>query len=76
MVVLCFRYLLERLSEEQILRIDAEKDVANCSVTLYRFMRTPEGRGEMALDSYNWVAPLESASEPVTREPDAPVAPR
>jgi 2,3-bisphosphoglycerate-dependent phosphoglycerate mutase len=75
-VVLCFRYLLERMTEAEILKIDAEKDVANCSVTSYRFVRTAEGRGEMALERYNFVSPLENASEPVTREPDAPVAAR
>jgi broad specificity phosphatase PhoE len=75
-VVLCFRYLLERMSEAEFLKIDAEKDVANCSVTSYRFVRTAEGRGEMALERYNFVAPLEEAREPVTREPDAPVAAR
>jgi broad specificity phosphatase PhoE len=75
-VVLCFRYLLERMSERQILAIDAEKDVANCSVTRYDFVRTTEGRGEMALALYNFVAPLEDAGEPVTREPEAPVAAR
>ena len=32
-VVLCFRYLLEQLDETLILRIDADADVANCSVT-------------------------------------------
>jgi 2,3-bisphosphoglycerate-dependent phosphoglycerate mutase len=75
-VVLCFRYLLERMSEAQILAIDAEKDVANCSVTSYEFIRDADGRGEMALGMYNFVFPLEDASEPVTREPDAPVAAR
>ncbi|HMJ55222.1 MAG TPA: histidine phosphatase family protein [Polyangiaceae bacterium] len=75
-VVLCFRYLLEKMNEEQILRIDAEKDVANCSVTDYHFIRNESGRGEMALRSYNFVAPLEDASAPVTREPDVPVAAR
>ena len=75
-VVLCFRYLLERMTEEQILRIDAQKDVANCSVTHYEFVRNAEGRGDMALGVYNFVAPLEEASAPVTREPDAPVAAR
>jgi probable phosphoglycerate mutase len=75
-VVLCFRYLLERMNEEQILQIDREKDVANCSVTEYHFVRGATGRGEMALRSYNFVAPLEDAHAPVTREPDAPVAAR
>jgi broad specificity phosphatase PhoE len=75
-VVLCFRYLLERMSEGEILIVDAEKDVANCSVTSYRSVLTPDGHGQMALERYNWVAPLEDASQPVTREPDVPVAPR
>ena len=75
-VVLCFRYLLEKMSEEQILRIDAEKDVANCSVTDYCFVRSSSGRGGMALRSYNFVAPLEDASAPVTRDPDPPIAAR
>jgi broad specificity phosphatase PhoE len=75
-VVLCFRYLLEKMTEEEILRIDAEKDVANCSVTDYRFVREASGHGAMALRSYNFVAPLEDASAPVTREPDVPTAAR
>src|SRR3954471_21896176 len=39
-VVLCFRYLLERLTEQQILEIDRTDEVANCSVTRYEFDRT------------------------------------
>ena len=41
-VVLCLRYLLEQMTEEQILAVDAEGDVANCSVTAYGF--DPDGR--------------------------------
>ncbi len=36
-VVLCLRYLIEDMTEAQILSIDAEGDVANCSVTEYAF---------------------------------------
>jgi len=32
-VVLCMRYLLEQMTEDQILSIDREGDVANCAVT-------------------------------------------
>ena len=35
-VVLCLRYLLEHMTEEQILAIDRDGDVANCAVTEYR----------------------------------------
>ena len=40
-VVLCLRYLLENMTEEQILAIDREGDVANCSVTEYRLQPGP-----------------------------------
>jgi broad specificity phosphatase PhoE len=75
-VVLCFRYLLEELTEHALLAIDAEADVANCSVTDYAFARNPDGREGMALRSYNFVAPLEEAGAPVTTRPDAPAGPR
>jgi len=75
-IVLCFRYLLERMTEQQILDIDAAKDVANCSVTSYEFERDATGRGDLALKLYNFVTPLEVAGEPVTVQPDAPAAPQ
>jgi ribonuclease H / adenosylcobalamin/alpha-ribazole phosphatase len=34
-VIYCLRYILEELSEAEILAIDAEGDIANCSVTEY-----------------------------------------
>ena len=74
--VLCARYLLENMTEAQILAIDREKDVANCSVTTYNFAIDPEGRGGLHLRGYNYVAPIEDAGEPVTKQPDAPVSPR
>ena len=70
-VVLCFRYLLEEFDEERILSIDREKDVANCSLTRFEAGKTPDGRVKLLLETYNLVAPLEDAGEPVTREPDA-----
>lgn len=71
-IVLCLRYLLEELTEEEILAIDREGEVANCGVTEYRLDRaaTPEGR--LRLTRYNFVAPLEQAGTPVTARPDAP----
>ncbi|CAO3418323.1 histidine phosphatase family protein [Azospirillum doebereinerae] len=75
-VVLCLRYLLENLTEPDILAIDAEADVANCSVTEYRFDPDSGPRGGLALHRYNFVAPLEEAGAPVTAQPDANVAAR
>jgi broad specificity phosphatase PhoE len=75
-IVLCFRYLLEGMTEEQILAIDREQDVANCGVTAYSFNPALGQGGGMQLRAYNFVAPLEEAGAPVTTEPDAPVGSR
>jgi broad specificity phosphatase PhoE len=75
-VVLCFRYLFERMSEEQILTIDREDDVANCSITSYRFQRDVGPRGKLQLEQYNFVAPLQQEGTAVTTRPDDPVAPK
>lgn len=68
-IVLCFRYLLERLTEAQILAIDRQGEVANCSVTAYALEVDNRGRDQLALQAYNFVAPIEDAGEPVTQEP-------
>jgi 2,3-bisphosphoglycerate-dependent phosphoglycerate mutase len=68
-VVLCLRYLLENLDEEQILTIDREADVANCSVTEYAFDPNVAQHGGLILRRYNFVAPLEAKGAPVTAEP-------
>jgi broad specificity phosphatase PhoE len=35
-VIYCLRYIIEELDEAQILKIDAERDLCNCSVTEYK----------------------------------------
>ena len=71
-VVLLVRYVVERMDEKQILAIDAEGDVANCSVTSYRYRGGPL----MELHRYNETTHLEQEDEPVTAESDVPGAPR
>lgn len=73
-VVLCLRYLLERMTEEQILTIDRTDEVANCAVTAYEFDQRLGKHGKLALRLYNFIAPLEEAGEPVTTAPDAKAA--
>ncbi len=69
-IVLCFRYVLERMTEKQILEIDAANDVANCSVTSYELGTDADGRAALQLTAYNFVAPLEESQTPVTKAPD------
>ncbi len=70
-VILCFRYLLERMTEEQILEVDRLNEVANCSVTSYAFDLERGRHGKLVLREFNFSAPLEDAGEEVTTEPDA-----
>ena len=71
-IVLCMRYLLEGLTEDEILTIDRQGEVANCGVTEYRLDRDAAPEGRLRLTRYNFVAPLEQAGTPVTSRPDAP----
>ena len=73
-IVLCFRYLIERMTDEEILAIDHAQEVAHCSVTAYEFAPHLGKRGKLALCHFNFVAPLAESGEKVTTEPDAPVA--
>lgn len=51
-VIYCLRYILENMSEEQILAVDAEGDIANCSVTTYA--ADPQ-TGRLVLQRFNVV---------------------
>ena len=75
-VVLCFRYLLERMTEHEILAIDHALDVANCAVTTYEYDPSIGKNGDIALRLFNFVAPLEDAGAAVTTRKDEPVAPK
>lgn len=70
-VVLCLRYIIEHMNEEQILTIDRENEIANCSVTRYDNDTTETKHGRLVLTEFNFVAPLEHEGAPVTRAPDA-----
>jgi len=75
-VVLCMRYLLEHMTEPELLAIDKKEEIANCSVTLYQHDPRLGPRGNLRLKLFNFVAPLEEAGAAVTSEPDANVAAR
>ena len=70
-VVLLVRYVLEQMDEQQVLAVDGEGEVANCSITTYE-----REQGRLLLRSYNEVEHLEQSDADVTAEPDAPRAAR
>lgn len=71
-IVLCLRYLIEELTEQEILAIDRAAEVANCGVTHYVLERDGTSGGRLHLAAYNFVAALEQAGAPVTSRPDEP----
>jgi broad specificity phosphatase PhoE len=75
-VVLCMRYLVERMTEEQILAVDREGDVVNCGVTEYAYDPGRGVGGGLSLRRYNFAAPLIEEGAPVTAEPDVSVGAR
>jgi broad specificity phosphatase PhoE len=70
-VIVLMRYLMEDLDEKQALALGGGR-IANCSLTTY--ITQPDGSPRLELEG--WTTPIEAANEPVTEEPDAPVAPR
>ena len=75
-VVLCMRYILEHLTETELLAIDKKQEIANCSVTFYEHDPTLGPRGNLRLKLFNFVAPLEEGGAPVTSQPDSSVGAR
>ena len=66
-VIMVFRYVLEELTEQELLEIDRREQIANTSVTRYE-----EGPGGLlGLVEFNAVAHLVAEDEHVTEEPDA-----
>lgn len=75
-IVNCFRYLLERMDENQILSLDRAGDIPNCSVTSYELDAARGRNGKLVPRLINFVVPLLEAGTPITAEPDAPAAPK
>ena len=72
-VVLCFRYILEGLDEETILKIDREAEVLNCGIAQYDFETDADGLAVPALTRWNYGAQLDGEGAAKTSAPD-PVA--
>src|SRR4051795_3232882 len=66
-VIMVFRYVLEELTEQELLVVDKEEQVANASLTRY----DRDERGNLRLTSFNEVEHLTAEAEEVTEEPDA-----
>lgn len=65
-VIMVFRYVLEELTERELLEVDREEQVANASLTRYE----RDADGNLRLASFNEVEHLTDEDEEVTEEPD------
>ena len=70
-VVLCFRYILEELDEQQILAIDKQAEILNCGICAYDFEPDADGLCVPDLSLWNQGAQLETEGAAKTSAPDA-----
>jgi len=70
-VVLCMRYILEELDEQQILAIDKQAEVLNCGICAYDFEPDADGLCVPRLALWNHGTPLETEGAAKTSAPDA-----
>lgn len=75
-IVSCTRYALERMDEDELLASERESPIPNCAVTQYDFPAVLARNAALAPTLLNFVAPLTAEGEPITTEPDAPIAPK
>lgn len=69
-VVLCMRYILEELTEAQILDIDRQAEILNCGISAFDFEPNEQSLCVPTLALWNHGAPLEAEGTPKTAEPD------
>ncbi|MEO5640378.1 MAG: histidine phosphatase family protein [Sphingomicrobium sp.] len=70
-VVLCLRYILEELSEAEILAIDRQAEILNCGICAYDFEADSKGLCIPELALWNHGAPMEQDGAAKTSAPDA-----
>ena len=69
-VVLCMRYILEELSEEQIMTIDRQAEILNCGIAAYDFPPNAHAQCVPTLALWNLGAPMEAEGMKTTAERD------
>lgn len=72
-VIIMFRYIIERLDEETALMLSSQSAIANCSLTAYAL---DDDSRRLMPHAVAWTAPIEDTGTPVTEGSDARVASR
>jgi broad specificity phosphatase PhoE len=68
-VVLCLRYILEGMTEEEVLAVDRAERIGNCSLTEYRFDPEAGKDGGLVLVRFNAVEAIAVEDAPITAQP-------
>ena len=69
-VVMCLRYILEELTEEQLMALNKQGEVLNCGISAFDFDTNDRRFGKPKLALWNLGAPMEQAGAEQTSAPD------
>ena len=75
-VVMCLRYILEELTEEQLMALNRQGEVLNCGISAFDFDTNDRRFGKPQLAYWNLGAPMEQAGAEQTSAPDVMVGSR
>lgn len=70
--IFLFRYLLDGMTEQEVLELGHQVEYANCGLTSYELGND----GALELTQFNYTVPVEEQGAPRTEEPDVPLGPR
>ena len=69
-VVMCLRYILEELTEEQLMALNKQGELLNCGISAFDFDTSDPRFGRPKLVIWNLAAPMEQAGATQTSAPD------
>ena len=69
-VVMCLRYILEELTEEQLMALNKQGELLNCGISAFDFDTNDRRFGRPKLAIWNLAAPMEQAGAEQTSAPD------
>ena len=69
-VAMCLRYILEELTEEQLMALNKQGELLNCGISAFDFDTNDRRFGKPQLALWNLGAPMEQAGAEQTSAPD------
>ena len=69
-VVMCMRYILEEMTEEELMVLNRQGELLNCGISAFDFETLDSRFGQPKLALWNLAAPMEQAGAEQTSAPD------